>query len=141
MKRYSKLLGGEWMDNNCVEVQAAITGLQLCQKVNRTIILWSDSTTVMDVMIKEQAVHGCNALRAEIGKIERRGHEVILAKAIGHTTEFNNQHDQVTRGNKETEYQTKNAIELAFQRDPRLFKNVAGIKTDSTKNVSEVTED
>uniref|UniRef100_A0A914QD14 ZP domain-containing protein n=1 Tax=Panagrolaimus davidi TaxID=227884 RepID=A0A914QD14_9BILA len=34
-----------------------------------------------------------------------------------------------------------NAIELAFNRDSRLFENVAGIKTDSTKNLSEVTPD
>uniref|UniRef100_A0A914QSU3 Uncharacterized protein n=1 Tax=Panagrolaimus davidi TaxID=227884 RepID=A0A914QSU3_9BILA len=32
-----------------------------------------------------------------------------------------------------------NAIELAFKRDSRLFENVAAIKTDSTKNNSEVT--
>uniref|UniRef100_A0AC35GRC6 Uncharacterized protein n=1 Tax=Panagrolaimus sp. PS1159 TaxID=55785 RepID=A0AC35GRC6_9BILA len=34
-----------------------------------------------------------------------------------------------------------NAIELAFERDTLLFENVAAIKTDSTKNNSEVTQD
>uniref|UniRef100_A0A914Q420 Uncharacterized protein n=1 Tax=Panagrolaimus davidi TaxID=227884 RepID=A0A914Q420_9BILA len=34
-----------------------------------------------------------------------------------------------------------NAIELAFQRDSRLFENVEAIKTDSTKNLSEVTQE
>jgi hypothetical protein len=34
-----------------------------------------------------------------------------------------------------------NAIELAFERDSLLFENVAAIKTDSTKNNSEVTQE
>uniref|UniRef100_A0A914Q4C2 Uncharacterized protein n=1 Tax=Panagrolaimus davidi TaxID=227884 RepID=A0A914Q4C2_9BILA len=34
-----------------------------------------------------------------------------------------------------------NAIELAFKRDSRLFENVEAIKTDSTPNISEVTQE
>uniref|UniRef100_A0AC35EUD0 Uncharacterized protein n=1 Tax=Panagrolaimus sp. PS1159 TaxID=55785 RepID=A0AC35EUD0_9BILA len=34
-----------------------------------------------------------------------------------------------------------NGIELAFKRDSRLFENVEAIKTDSTKNLSEVTQE
>uniref|UniRef100_A0AC35GFT1 Uncharacterized protein n=1 Tax=Panagrolaimus sp. PS1159 TaxID=55785 RepID=A0AC35GFT1_9BILA len=34
-----------------------------------------------------------------------------------------------------------NSIEFAFKRDSRLFENVEAIKTDSTKNLSEVTQE
>uniref|UniRef100_A0A914QKK7 Uncharacterized protein n=1 Tax=Panagrolaimus davidi TaxID=227884 RepID=A0A914QKK7_9BILA len=34
-----------------------------------------------------------------------------------------------------------NAIELAFKRDSRFFENVEAIKIDSTKNISEVTQE